>query len=106
MLLWDRGIATAKYLINSPKPSTGYTALFQLGRLDLTVEALVIEELRWHSLFTPEELARARKHFERLRIHPEDHPQPSSPTSEPDRQVGLLAELAQAKRPPHQSHLR
>lgn len=57
----DRGRIAAKTLINSPKPSDGYTNLHLLGRLDLTVEALVIEDSKWHELFTPEELERARK---------------------------------------------
>lgn len=53
------GLDAAKYLINSPKPSDGYTHLYELGRLDLTVEAMVVEEARWHQLFTSEELAKA-----------------------------------------------
>lgn len=61
-MLNDRGgLATAKYLINSEPPSEGYTRLYELGRLDLTVEAVVIDEPRWHSLFTAEELAKARR---------------------------------------------
>jgi hypothetical protein len=61
-MLNDRGgVDTAKYLINSPKPSDGYTALYERGRLDLTVEAMVIESDKWHELFTAEELVRARK---------------------------------------------
>jgi hypothetical protein len=55
------GLPTAKYLINSPRESYGYAALYERGRLDLTVEALVIEDRRWHELFEEEELARARK---------------------------------------------
>jgi|ERR1700722_7719802 hypothetical protein len=54
------GLATARYLINSPKPSDGYTHLYERGRLDLTVEAMVVENGRWHELFTSEELAKAR----------------------------------------------
>ncbi len=60
MLLKDRGILTAKKLINARTPSDGYTALFERDRLDLTVEALVIGEARWHSLFEPEEIDRCR----------------------------------------------
>ena len=46
-MLGDRGgLATAKYLINSPKPSDGYTQLYERGRLDLTVEAMVVESPR------------------------------------------------------------
>ena len=43
-MLSDRGgLDTAKYLINSPKVSDGYTALSLRGRLDLTVEAMIVE---------------------------------------------------------------
>src|SRR5260370_11589791 len=60
-MLSDRGgLDTAKYLINSPKESDGYTALCLRNRLDLTVEAMVVENPRWHVLFTSEELAKAR----------------------------------------------
>jgi hypothetical protein len=55
------GLETAKYLINATQPSEGYTHLYERGRLDLTVEAMVVEEKRWQSLFTEEELAKARK---------------------------------------------
>ena len=55
------GLATAKYLINAPDESTGYTELYLRKRLDLTVEAMVIEDQRWHSLFSGEELEKARK---------------------------------------------
>ena len=61
-MLGDRGgLATAKYLINSPKPSDGYTQLYERSRLDLTVEAMVVESLKWHTLFTSEELQKARQ---------------------------------------------
>jgi len=53
------GLATAKQLINSKEPSVGCTQLYFKDRLDLTVEAVVVEERKWHSLFTPEELAKA-----------------------------------------------
>lgn len=61
MLTDRKGVLTAKTLINAAKPSDGYTALYMKGRLDLTVEALVVEDERWHLLFTDEELVRARK---------------------------------------------
>jgi hypothetical protein len=61
-MLTDRGgLSTAKTLINAPKQSDGYGALLAAGRLDLTVEALVVEDSRWHSLFLPEEIGKARK---------------------------------------------
>lgn len=70
MLTESGGLHTAKTLINSPKPSDGYTALYMRGRLDLTVEALVIEDERWHALFTNEELDRARKRLREYRYEP------------------------------------
>ncbi|MBV9550892.1 MAG: hypothetical protein JO256_14575 [Alphaproteobacteria bacterium] len=64
MLTDNGGLATAKTLINSAKPSDGYTALYLRGRLDLTVEALVMDNPRWHGLFESEELKRAQKRLE------------------------------------------
>jgi hypothetical protein len=61
MLCERGGLSTAKYLINDPSESQGYTALWERGRLDLTVEALVSDDPRWHPLFTDDELERARK---------------------------------------------
>ena len=61
MLTDTGGLRTAKTLINAPKPSDGYTALWERGRLDLTVEAVVVENARWHSLFVPEEVERAQR---------------------------------------------
>jgi hypothetical protein len=60
--LSDRGgLATEKYLINAAKVSDGYTHLFERGYLHLTVEALVVEDARWHPLFEPTELERAER---------------------------------------------
>jgi hypothetical protein len=61
MLTEKGGLATAQYLINSERPSDGYTRLYERGRLDLTVEAMVVEDKRWHGLFTAGELAKAKK---------------------------------------------
>jgi hypothetical protein len=65
-MLNDRGgLDTAKYLINSPRESDGYAALYLRHRLDLTVEAMVVENTRWHGLFTSEELMKARARLEK-----------------------------------------
>jgi hypothetical protein len=64
------GLNTAKYLINSPKESDGYTALFLRGRLDLTVEAMIVENTKWHALFMPDELARARLRLKKYQYTP------------------------------------
>jgi hypothetical protein len=61
MLTERGGIATAKTLINAEKQSDGYSALAERGRLDLTVEALVVEDARWRAQFTPEEIEKARR---------------------------------------------
>ena len=50
------GLQTAKSLINSTTVSSGYTALWERGRLDLSVEAVVLQTERFHALFTAEEL--------------------------------------------------
>lgn len=65
MITQDGGLLTAKRLINSPKVSDGYTELHLRGRLDLTVEATVINEPRWHVLFFPEELEKAARRLKK-----------------------------------------
>lgn len=61
MLHRHDGLGTAKRLINSPTVSDGYTHLYERGHLDLTVEALVIDNPQWHHLFEPAEIERAAK---------------------------------------------
>lgn len=60
MLDENGGVETAKQLINNNRPSDGYTELYLKKRLDLTVEALVINDKKWHSLFTQEEIEKAK----------------------------------------------
>jgi hypothetical protein len=55
----------------------GYTALFERERLDLTVEAMVVEIERWRPLFTDEELQRARKRLADYHYQPK----PSGPSN-------------------------
>jgi hypothetical protein len=55
------GIETAHILINSPTVSDGYTALWERGRLDLTVESMILENEKFHELFSEEELAICRE---------------------------------------------
>ena len=60
-MLHDRGgLETAKFLINTANPSDGYTQLYMRERLDLTVEAMVVENAQWHELFTDDEIDSAR----------------------------------------------
>ena len=60
----NRGLITAKRLINAKEVSIGYTNLHLLGRLDLTVEAVVYQNEKWHQLFETEELERSKKRLE------------------------------------------
>jgi hypothetical protein len=59
MLAEDGGVETAKRLLASATVSTGFTSLWNRGRLDLTVEALVLDP-RFVGLFSPDELDTAR----------------------------------------------
>ena len=54
------GVAAAKALLSKPHPSEGFSKLFELGRLDLTMESLVLEP-EWASLFTDAELSKAKR---------------------------------------------
>ncbi len=62
MLAEHRGVETARILLHADAVSEGYTALWERGRLDLTVEALIHDHAEYHALFTSEEreIARAR----------------------------------------------
>lgn len=60
MLSTDGPIRTARRLIMSSQPSEGFTALWERRRLDLTVEAHVIQE-RFAPLFTEDERDAARQ---------------------------------------------
>lgn len=61
MLNSQGGNATVRQLLAKNMPSEGFTRLFELGRLDLTVEALIVET-KWRLLVDPIIV----KHAERL----------------------------------------
>ena len=61
MLDEEGGVETAHILINTSTVSDGYTALWERGRLDLTVEALIWDNPEYHELFTEDELRNAKK---------------------------------------------
>ncbi|MDY6914074.1 MAG: hypothetical protein SVT52_06435 [Planctomycetota bacterium] len=63
MLHEHGGLATAQILLHSPTVSDGYTALWEKKRLDLTVEALILQP-DWQGLFTDAEREIARKRLE------------------------------------------
>ncbi len=60
MIERDGALPTAKHLIMSNRPSSGFTKLWELKRLDLTVEALALRE-PWRDLFSVAELERAER---------------------------------------------
>ncbi len=80
-MLEDRfGYDTAIQLIHDTKPSSGYTALWDRGRLDLTVEALILSPAwRESTIFTNED---RRAAFDRLTQYhysfPDGYWQPSA----------------------------
>lgn len=63
------GLATAKKLLAENKIHDGLTALYKCNRLDLTVEALVLNE-KYKSLFTEKELKTARRRLDDLHYVP------------------------------------
>jgi uncharacterized protein (DUF433 family) len=58
MVVERGGLAAAKALVEATHPSEAYTALWERGRLDLSVEALVLQK-RWAPLFSDEDRALA-----------------------------------------------
>ena len=60
MLYKHGGVETAHRLLASPTPQPGIGKLWECGRLDLTVEYLVLDQ-RFESLFGEHELKEARR---------------------------------------------
>lgn len=65
MLTDHGGLATAKRLLAAPRVSDGFVALYERNRLDLTVEAHVLDP-KFAPLFTEEELEKARTWLEQF----------------------------------------
>ena len=57
------GLGAALKLLESPTVGDGFITLAELGKLCLSVEALVLKE-PWHTLFTEDQLAVARSRLE------------------------------------------
>lgn len=98
MLTEHRGRETARMLLHATAVSEGYTALWERGRLDLTVEALIHDHPEYHLLFSDEEREVARQRLEQYRYPPVIDPVeqfigafPSDVpdwTSQPDKYLG------------------
>ncbi len=78
------GYVTVRQLLSKGKPSEGFTRLWELKRLDLTVEALVVET-KWRSLFDPILVQQAERLLKQvaypLKPFAEDSPVNGSPKS-------------------------
>lgn len=64
------GVSAVKQLLNAPEAQSGLTKLWELGRLDISMEALVVQE-RWIPLFGDAERQAA---WERLQAFGYDPP--------------------------------
>jgi hypothetical protein len=65
MLSENGGLTTAKRLLASGNPQEGFVHLWECGCLDLTIEALVLQDT-FRGLFTKEELEEAQRRLEDL----------------------------------------
>ena len=63
------GLEAARQLLGAADPASGLERLWSEGRLDISVEALVLCD-RWRSLFTDEELAEADRRLRELGYDP------------------------------------
>ena len=61
MLIEDGGLNTALKLLSTTNPSSGYLKLWELNRLDLTVEAFIWDNPKFHELFSQDDLKAAQK---------------------------------------------
>ena len=63
------GVEAVRLLLKSANYQEGLTTLWQIGRLDASIEAAVVNP-RWSSLFTDAEKAEARKRLKALNYDP------------------------------------
>lgn len=63
------GYEAARQLLRSDVHPEGLTALWEHGRLDLSMEALVVQE-QWSALFTADELKLATRRLQKLGYAP------------------------------------
>lgn len=60
MINADGGYETVKRILASGRPSEGFTRLLELGKINLTCEAIIVES-RWRQYFDEDLLSRAEK---------------------------------------------
>jgi hypothetical protein len=62
--IYKGATGTVKHLLaREPVEESGFEKLRKAGRLNWTVEALVAEDRKWHGLFEPLEVERARQRY-------------------------------------------
>jgi hypothetical protein len=59
------GVNANKSLLGADKVQSGFTRLYGLKKLDMSMEAHVLQE-RFKPLFTPEEIAEAKRRLDEL----------------------------------------
>jgi hypothetical protein len=57
--LYKGPVGTVRYLLNKPTLTEGFVSLVRAGKLEWTVEALVLEP-KWNTLFKPSELDKVK----------------------------------------------
>lgn len=60
------GVQTARDLLASKEPADGFIYLWERGRIDISMEALIAYEPCWHSLFTETEIAEAKRRLDEV----------------------------------------
>lgn len=70
MVLDKGGLETARQLLRSSAQSEGLTRLWMEKRLDISMEATVLQD-PWRELFSPAELAVAQERLRALRYKPQ-----------------------------------
>lgn len=64
------GLKTARILFSTDQPTEGLKTIAQRNRLDLTTEALVLENPKFQSLFSASELKNASDRLEQFNYNP------------------------------------
>lgn len=66
MLEEHGGVETAKRLLAKSEPQAGLFELWELGLLHESMEAVIWDNTRFHSLFKPDEIGEAHRRLEEL----------------------------------------
>jgi uncharacterized protein (DUF433 family) len=92
MVVERGGLATARALVEATHPSEGYTALWERGRLDLSVEALLLQT-RWTTLFSDADRVLARNRLKDYGFSPLEASAEPSKSAEHSAASSLLSRI-------------